>query len=516
MAVTITTGEGASYTWGGSAWDWTDVRASKSWDTAFASSYNVTEADNAPNFAGLWPKGMTALRREAFATASAAADVVSFLRTWASAFSTIESYTDNINWLNAIEEVVSFAENLRKAADRRNLLEAFSTAEVLRKASGKAHLAEAFATAGAQADVVAFRRTFAGAFNAASVQTDVVAFSRSFASSLTTAEANAKQVTNRENESVAVAEAFADVAAFTRTFAEALGTAELLSKSPTKGVGTSFAVAEAHADIVAFVRAFASAVSFTEAYFDNINWLNAIDEALAFGVVRPKSATRVNREAFAAIDALRKGVINVEPETIAFAETYIDLIDWIQANLESFQIAEAAPTTIAKRILRSMSLRDMFLRNATGVYGDLSVRSAATTAAQFAALVASRHPEGYDDFKQYLPGDYRFEKALIDIALVPTDAAAQTLSLQSAKTSVDVPDVNDRGSGTVGVNGTSFTFARTFYVAPEIRVQQTGGALPAVAVVSSVTTTGFVVRLYDAANPTQAVSGSISWSALGY
>lgn len=517
MTVSITTSNGNGYTWAGSTWDWTDVRAGKAWDNTFSNAYTCTEADTAPNFAASRPKDVAkAAPYEAFATTDAYADVVAFARSWSEAFATVEVYQDNIQWLNDIQEVFAFAELLAKAADRRNLLEAFATAELPSKDVGKAHLYEAFATAESQTDVVAFARGFASSWATAEDRADVVAFNRNFAESLATAEGNAKDVTNRDTEAFSTSDAYSDVIAFARGFAETLDTAVLFSNQPTKGIPQSLAFLEVQTDVIAFVREFADALSFTEVYFDNINWLNAIEETLGFTVLREKFIANVETEAFLTTDALVKAFTNVEPQTLAIGETYTDLIAWIQANVETVNFAEASPTTIAKNILRQMAFRDMFLRNATGVFGDLSVRSSALSSAQFAALLNGRHPEGFGDFKQYLPGDYRFQKALVNIALVPTDAAGQTLSLQSARTTVDVPDVNDRGSETLTTAGKTVTFARTFYTAPEIKVQQTGGSGPAVAMVSSVTANSFFVRLYDAANPTTPVSGSISWSALGY
>lgn len=507
---------------------------------------------------------------EAFATAEARSDVWTASRTWAEAFSTAETYSDLIAWIQANIEAFSTTTLDSFDLTRRALYEAFATTDARRsdatnvepqtlalaeaRASGVgANDSEAFATAEARADVwsivrtpaesfavfesrssgvtnveletvalaearsdvVAFARSFAESFATSEAQSDVIAYVRDYAEALATAELRAASVTNVEPQTLSTSEAYSDVFVATRTWAEPLPIAASEPTSVTKGVSESFATAESRADVWTILRNAAETLSWTESYIDNIAWIQANAETLALAGVYAKDVGNVNPESFATVDRLYKAIVNVETQTLGVAETYTDLISWIQANIESFSIAEAYPATIAKRILRDLAMRDMYLRNATGVFGDLSVRSTAMTPDAFAALVAARHPEGYDDFKEYLPGDYQFQRALLRISLVPFDPNGTTLSLQSAKTTVDVPDLTDRGNVSVPLAGVAVSFNRSFYSVPEIQVQQTGGTGPALAIVSSLTTTGFFVRLYDAANPTSAVTGSVSWSVIG-
>jgi hypothetical protein len=506
----------------------------------------------------------------ALATAEARADVWSASRTWSSSISLAETYSDLIAWIQANLEAFSTSTLASEAVTKRALAEAFSTAEARRSSIVDVYLgtlaldearrsdvterqSEALATAEARADVWTIVRTPAetlALFEArrsavtnvetetlatAEARSDVVAFARSFASSfataedradvwtavrnapetLATAEARRSVVGSNDSETLATAEARADVFVATRTFPETLATSIVYAKGFTAGNPETLAVAESRADVWTALRSFSSSISWTESYIDNIAWIQANAETLGLSAVYAKAIGNVNPESFATVDRLFKAITDRTSESVAFSETYTDLIAWIQANLESFAVAEAAPTAIAKRILRDLRVRDMALRNATGVYGDLSVSSTALTPASFADIVANRTPTGFDEFKQYLPGDYQFQRALIDIALEPFDLTGATLSLQSARTTVDVPDLNDRGSVAVPTAGVAVEFNRTFNTVPEISIQQTGGAGPALPMVSSLTTTGFFVRLYDAANPTTAVSGSVSWSVIG-
>ena len=75
MTVSITTANGSGYTWAGTTWDWTDVRAGKAWNNTFSNAYTCEEADTAPNFAASRPKDVAkAVPYETFATLDAYAD----------------------------------------------------------------------------------------------------------------------------------------------------------------------------------------------------------------------------------------------------------------------------------------------------------------------------------------------------------------------------------------------------------------------------------------------------------
>jgi hypothetical protein len=627
VAVTITSGEGSSYTFGGATWDWNDVRGAKTWATAYATSYACTEADAAPafvearrvNIAATDPEvfAVGELRRstitdsqsEAFATAEARSDVWTAARTFAetlatverrfadvgafepevfsfvsartdvwnaiskafSTFSTAETYVDFCVWIQANLESFQTQTLPSRVFQKRALAEVFATSEARRSslettvqralgiasANRKAVFAvesEAFSNVSAQSEVWSVVRTLAEAFataerQAASVsaidaesfavaenRTDVVAFARSFSSAcafaenrtdvwqvvrsqpetFATAEKRVASTTKVPRETLQTNESRSDVWTVTRNLAEPLGVTSAAPTNIFRSSASAFSIVDARADVVQFVRNFSSAISWTEIYFDNISWINAIDETCSFSAVYRKGMGVFESEVFTATDRLAKSITAPKTRALSIGESYTDLIAWIQANSESVAFAEQTPTAIAKQIVRTLAVRDMLLRNASGVFADLSVRSSSMTAAQFADLFSTRHPEGYEDFKQYLPGDYKFQKALINIALIPTDGASQTLSLQSARTTVDVPDVTDRGSQTLTTAGATISYARTFYIPPEIRIQQTSGAGPAIAMVSNVTTTSFFVRLFDAASPSTPVSGSISWSAFAY
>ncbi len=152
--------------------------------------------------------------------------------------------------------------------------------------------------------------------------------------------------------------------------------------------------------------------------------------------------------------------------------------------------------------------------SAEAVIGDVEIHESAAVAAVFAATWARRGPVGFDAYRTFSPGDYRFAKASIWLRLSAPDPVGQQLVIPEAKAYVDVPDVIDRGSGAVSAGPTTITFNRAFYDVPEVVVQQLGGATLAQAKVLGRAPDHFVVALYDATDT--PVAGSISYAAVGF
>jgi hypothetical protein len=468
---------------------------------------------------------------DGFAIASAQTDVAAFSRAFSSAWSTAEQRfsaptkvgVSLFATADAVTDVIGFA---------RNFAEAFATAEVKNTALNSIN-PESWATAESRRSSVtnvepeAFATIDARRFDMtdpkaetlgmASAQTDVWSVSRGFASSWNTSEARVSAIGNNEARPLSFAEVRSGVAIFSRNWAEAL---PILAAEPTtvfKAFASSFAISEARADVWSAFRNHAETLAWTESYIDNINWIQANNETLAMASSDRFVMVKQLADAFSTASARSfSATKRANNEVMSMVETYADFINFIQANSESFGLSDTRRSTIAANIRRSLAMRDMALRNASGVYGDITVRNYAMTADTFAEFVAGRAPIGYAPFKEFLAGDYSFETALINAAVVPTSGSNSTMSIQSLTTNVDVPDINDRGSAALTTAGSTITFARTFTIAPQVVAQQTAGAVTAIPRVSSINTTTFFIQLFDAANPNVAVAGSVSWAATGY
>jgi hypothetical protein len=369
---------------------------------------------------------------------------------------------------------------------------------------------------------------------------------------------------------MAFAEAYADVAAWVQANARTLNLTSVKDTALNSRNPEAFNVSSQRADVWSASRTFAEALNLAEQYVDLINWLQANSSTLSFLEGKNTALGSVNPEAWLTTDARRSSVTalrasifatltrkntslgsenpeafattttsrrtagavardglavqevraaavqNRNAEALSVVSTYVDLINWLQANLESFGLASTDRAQIAKRILRSVRIADLVLRNATGVFGDVVVRNTALTEDLFRQITSARAPVGFDPFKPFLPGDYLFQTAIINATTEPADGLNETVSIQTFKTTTDVQDLSDRSTESVPSGGKTITFGQAFTVVPEVIVQQTGGLVTAIPVVSAITTTSFFVRLFDAASPATGVAGTISWSATGY
>lgn len=155
------------------------------------------------------------------------------------------------------------------------------------------------------------------------------------------------------------------------------------------------------------------------------------------------------------------------------------------------------------------------LRKANAVIADVVVRSSLLEPSEFDTDEWDR-PLGHAPRRQLLPGDYRYQIALLELVLSDPARTARNVSVTVAQLYVDVPDIQDRGSGSIPVGGAVVTFGRDFSVAPEVNAVVVGGTSAALARISTITDDGFTVQLVSAANPAVPVSGEISWTAFGY
>lgn len=153
---------------------------------------------------------------------------------------------------------------------------------------------------------------------------------------------------------------------------------------------------------------------------------------------------------------------------------------------------------------------------APGRLGDAELHNTAFDAAAFAAFFETRKPLGHRAFKPLSPGDYEYQRAIIQLRYTNEDRSI-LVSGNTLKHLVDVPDVDQRGTVSVAAGGTAVTFPVPFNAPPEVVVTQKGGAVLAISrITAGPTATGFTVRLFDATSPTTGVAGTISYSAKGY
>ena len=515
MAVTITQTPTQGFTWAGSTWDWNDVRATgRTWETATAYEYSVHEQDAAPGFASASARAIADAFNESFSTASVYTDVAVWALNALESLALIETYTDFAEWLNDIQEVFDFAE-ADATAYSQQFLEQWLSLDA--DATGiDRQTAESLGLAEVYAEVASFLLNAAEALGFAEVSQTGFNIFRNLDEPLLVGEGFSNDVAKSAASLFALAEQAQRVNVWLRATAESLGVVSADATGAVQGFAEALGMAEQFLWQAAFARFASSLLAVSEQGDTLRSFRRDFNESFAFAESKPSGIQSARESLVAFGEGRASTVAAIEPELLAFAETYSDLIDWIQANSESFGIASVRSAAMGKLANTLVALRSALLRNANGVFGDVSIRNSAITLTDFIRLVATRHPEGYAEMKQFLPGDYRFQDAIVGIVAEPVSGANSDIAVLQAKTTTDVQDLHDRGSASISTAGLTINLNRVYTVPPEIQVTVTAGASLAIPQVTTITTTSFFVRLYQASNPANPVAGSISWSAIGY
>jgi hypothetical protein len=103
------------------------------------------------------------------------------------------------------------------------------------------------------------------------------------------------------------------------------------------------------------------------------------------------------------------------------------------------------------------------------------VASTEITEQDFMDILESGHPPGYTNFRDFIQGDYTYQRALFRAILTSSNADRGYIDV--LRVTVDVPDVFDRGTAQVSnaANGMTVYFSRQFRVAPEVTLTFKGG-----------------------------------------
>lgn len=198
--------------------------------------------------------------------------------------------------------------------------------------------------------------------------------------------------------------------------------------------------------------------------------------------------------------------------------TYSDVNTFFlhKSFVTDLEVQDTFGKKLYKNIAESISARDTLRRNANAIMYDVVLRSDALSYDDL-NTVADSPPVGYTPFKTFYPGDYEFETAMVGVRIRSFDTSSR-VGILGLTHNVDVPDITDRGSATVGsgeTSGKSVTFAKTFSIPPDVYAVFAEGTTAAVAEITGVTETGFTFILRDVNSPATLVEGTITWAALG-
>lgn len=256
-------------------------------------------------------------------------------------------------------------------------------------------------------------------------------------------------------------------------------------------------------------------LALAETYVDYINFILSVTESLILGDISAKASSRPEEEAFALGDDRQSLSAKEMAEPLSVSEGNQAITAFWRDLSEAFGLDELGAKHFGRVYDEAVGLADALLRHANAVMADLAVRSGPMDEAAFRALVADKAPLGYGRFRDLVPGDYEYTKAIVGL-LLSAPVTGDRTAISNAVLNVDVPDVRDRGTASVPAGGVDVAFNRGFAEPPEVQVTLKAGGAPSLPEVLSITTTGFTVRLLDAADGVTPVAGTASWSALGY
>ena len=327
------------------------------------------------------------------------------------------------------------------------------------------------------------------------------------------AEKQGKGLVLNKFEVMSFAETYTDLIAFVLRFVESFALAEKNGLSNTKRVFEAFQVAEGLARQIALRKY--ETLALAETYTDLIAFILRVGESFSFSEAPSKALTKPQAETFRFTESLSRSQVKRISETFVFAEVFGRTVAYRKAISEGFAIGEALRRAQTLKLAEALNLAEQYRRRANGVISDMIVASTEITEQDFMDILESGHPPGYTNFRDFIQGDYTYQRALFRAIL--TSSNADRGYIDGLRVTVDVPDVFDRGTAQVSnaANGVTVVFARQFRVSPEVTLTFKGGTTVAVPrILGGASTTGFTAVLENTTGT--RVTGAISWVAQGY
>lgn len=264
-----------------------------------------------------------------------------------------------------------------------------------------------------------------------------------------------------------------------------------------------------------FSKRVTEALNFAETYYDLIAFILRVGEGLAVGDQTSRRLQKPIAEAFSTSDQLTRQSVKQVAEGLTFAENLGRTVAYKRLLQEGLGVSDALRRALRLAAHEALALAEQYRRHANGVISDMIVASTEITEADFANIVEAGHPPGYTDFRDFIQGDYTYQKALFRAILKSRNSDRGFID--ALRVTVDVPDVFDRGTVQItdAQAGAVIGFSRTFRVPPEVTMTHKGGTVVAIPRLSSaVTRTGFTAVLENTAGT--RVTGTFTWIAQGY
>lgn len=194
---------------------------------------------------------------------------------------------------------------------------------------------------------------------------------------------------------------------------------------------------------------------------------------------------------------------------------------FIRAIVEELAILDEVAKNQTVKLAEELKVLDAFLRKADVVLADMVLSALAAgedvDLDLFESLVTNGAMPGYTNWRDFIPGDYEYTKALFRTII--ESKTADRAQIQQLDVAVDVPDLHDRGTVIVtnATAGGVVKFNKDFHIIPDVTLSAKGGlnnpTVPEFLVAPNLN--GFTARLRDTITGSY-VTGSFTWTAIGY
>jgi hypothetical protein len=263
-----------------------------------------------------------------------------------------------------------------------------------------------------------------------------------------------------------------------------------------------------------FGKEVAEAISLAETYADLIAYIIRISESVSFSETAAKQSVKPLLESFGTTDSSARKLIKRVAEAMAVAELFGRTVAYRKSLNEGLSVSEAIKRASSLNVKEALALAEQYRRHANGVISDMIISVLAITEDDFKNIVENGHPPGYTNFRDFIQGDYTYQRALFRAILKSSNADRGYID--ALRLTVDVPDIFDRGVAEVtnATAGVTVQFSRTFRFTPQVTITHKGGTTTAIPrLLGTPSTVGFTAVLEDQTGA--RVTGSFSWLAQG-
>lgn len=253
-------------------------------------------------------------------------------------------------------------------------------------------------------------------------------------------------------------------------------------------------------------------LSFAETRIDLINFIFAVTEAMTLAEGTTRGTDQPVGEAFDIGDAKFVETLKAIARSLEATDTMSTTSNFIRDEAVSMFVLDMLRKDILNHEQRAVGVTEEYIRNSQGVLQDYLLKNRGLTLAEIEEMVGAKTPVFHEQFQDLIAGDYVFQSAIIGLFVASRQASIRPAISEFILT-IDMPDVVDSGVEELPAATTLITFNKAFYTPPEVNCDLMEGLELAVPRIGIISTTGFEVTLRNSSGV--AVAGEISWTAKG-